>query len=322
MTSSRRHLRVPYCSSHSESESSLLPISNIVIGLNQYSHDASIAIVASHTTDSKTDSSSLIFAVSKERLSRRKHDAGDLTSVIHHAVNTLACRYNVSNSCILNAITLVVANNHHFRIAPFEKNLTFHVHARYTPKQFLSPWNLIGTSYPNLRHSKQHLAPNAKKIELSHHLAHAFSAINDAPFDNGVVVVMDGMGDALDEWLCSSEPRSSSSISISQSDYFTELSMRRVICEDHPKFVQFPADVFSRPGVSFREAESAYLFERQTTNRAIIRLQRIFKRWTPENAPSELTNHSFEDMDSLGALYSRVSSIIFNDWNVCGKVKY
>jgi predicted NodU family carbamoyl transferase len=33
-----------------------------------------------------------------------------------------------------------------------------------------------------------------------------------------------------------------------------------------------------------------------------------------------VTQHGFENMDSVGALYSRASSHIFGDWNACGKV--
>ena len=33
-----------------------------------------------------------------------------------------------------------------------------------------------------------------------------------------------------------------------------------------------------------------------------------------------LHNHGFENMESLGAIYSRISSHILGDWNACGKV--
>ena len=46
----------------------------------------------------------------------------------------------------------------------------------------------------------------------------------------------------------------------------------------------------------------------------------IFKRFSQENTPPTLYNHGFENMDSLGAVYSRSSSHIFGDWNACGKV--
>ena len=49
-------------------------------------------------------------------------------------------------------------------------------------------------------------------------------------------------------------------------------------------------------------------------------MRRVFKRWVPMRSPPELYNHGFENLESLGGLYSRVSSHIFGDWNACGKV--
>lgn len=46
----------------------------------------------------------------------------------------------------------------------------------------------------------------------------------------------------------------------------------------------------------------------------------VYKRWTRERSPPELYNHGFENMESLGAVYSRVSSHIFGDWNACGEI--
>jgi len=40
----------------------------------------------------------------------------------------------------------------------------------------------------------------------------------------------------------------------------------------------------------------------------------------PFLSPPELYNHGFENMESLGAVYSRISSHVFGDWNACGKV--
>jgi hypothetical protein len=34
-------------------------------------------------------------------------------------------------------------------------------------------------------------------------------------------------------------------------------------------------------------------------------LQCVYKRWTQERSPPELYNHGFENMESLGAVYSR-----------------
>ena len=47
----------------------------------------------------------------------------------------------------------------------------------------------------------------------------------------------------------------------------------------------------------------------------IIFYQPVFKRFSEEISPPTLYNHGFENMDSLGAVYSRASSHIFGDWN-------
>jgi hypothetical protein len=85
-------------------------------------------------------------------------------------------------------------------------------------------------------------------------------------------------------------------------------------------FECIPSDLKEQAQISYfdwREAESVYVYERKETS---MHLRPIFKRFTPENSPPSLYNHGFENMDSVGALYSRVSSHIFGDWNACGKV--
>lgn len=263
-----------------------------MLGLNQYSHDASVAIMHASTGE-------ILFALSKERLSRRKHDGGDVALLIKHAVESVATRFNMHIEEILKGVRLVVANNHHFRIAPFEKRLPLLRSLNYVQGDELSPWNLIGREGGIVDGED-------RKVELSHHLAHVYSAVCTAPFDEGIAVVMDGMGDALDDWLTSKDDQR----------YFCELN--HGICDDTERFREFPTDIREREGVSFREAESAYVFRREGRK---IRMMRVFKRWTPEVEPSELPNHSFEEMESVGAMYSRVSAIVFKDWNSCGKVR-
>ena len=46
-----------------------------------------------------------------------------------------------------------------------------------------------------------------QKYELSHHLAHAWSVIAQAPFESGLVVVMDGMGETFSAMQQSMEAR-------------------------------------------------------------------------------------------------------------------
>jgi hypothetical protein len=69
------------------------------------------------------------------------------------------------------------------------------------------------------------------------------------------------------------------------------------------------------PGSGFREAETAYLY-----NRELGILQPVFKRWARERADPAVYNSGFEHLESAGAVYSRLSAHIFGDWNSCGKV--
>lgn len=106
-------------------------------------------------------------------------------------------------------------------------------------------------------------------------------------------------------------------------------------------FECIPSDLKDRIHSSvfdWREAESVYVFTKSentidikvrfigrhalfavdNTNRDCPKP--VFKRFQQEKTPPTLYNHGFENMDSVGAVYSRASSHIFGDWNACGKV--
>jgi carbamoyltransferase len=144
------------------------------------------------------------------------------------------------------------------------------------------------------------------QLELSHHLAHAYSTATQSPFDKGMVVVMDGMGETYRTMLRAERTNDDS--------YVSDLSFGQ------DSFECIPSDLADQSAISyfdFREAESVYVFEKKEHT---ISLRPVFKRFTPEHSPPSLYNHGFENMDSAGALYSRASSHIFGDWNACGKV--
>ena len=88
-------------------------------------------------------------------------------------------------------------------------------------------------------------------------------------------------------------------------------------------FPTIPSDIAEQAAKSrfdWREAESIYTFRKNATGGDLLDIRPVFKRFTPEHSPPTLYNHGFENMDSVGALYSRASSHIFGDWNACGKV--
>ncbi len=234
-----------------------------VLGLNQYTHSAAACLLG---PDGRP-----VFAGAKERLTRKKHDGGDTAELVEHALAAAGIG--------IEDLELVVANNHLFRIDAFERTLAWaQALDQYRPS-YLRPHNLL---------------PGVPKQELSHHLAHAWSVLPLAPFDEGLIVVMDGIGST---WRERNRPGEG---------YHSCAGLPRA-----DGFRQVPEDPAAAEG--WREGESAFLFRG-------LRLELLFKRWIREHTPTLLYNYGFENMESLGAVYSRVSSHVFGDWNACGKV--
>lgn len=260
------------------------PDTKLVLGLNKYSHDTSLC-----AADAKTGQ--VLFAISKERLTRKKHDSGNVAGLVESCLDTLDLGYE--------SIQRVVMNNHHHRILPLEENIA-HL-------QWESGLGINGGAEGGYD-DEENLFSDLPRVELSHHLAHAYSTACQAPFDKGMVVVMDGMGETYRTMIQAEQ--------IKDPNYVSDFSFPT----DY-KFDIIPSDLATKSQTSrfdWREAESVYVFEKKKG--PTIHLVPVFKRFTQENSPPTLYNHGFENMDSVGALYSRASSHIFGDWNACGKV--
>lgn len=245
----------------------------LILGLNKYSHDAAICVI-----DALEEK--VLFSQAKERLSGRKHEGGAVGELVAYALRYLQAEES--------DVHTVVSNNHHFRVLPFERRVPWAVATNYVPADYADRLNLL---------------PAARHLELSHHLAHAWSVAGSAPFPGGLVLVMDGMGEsyrAMREDMSGVE---------TTSDYMHDLRLLKKLGADG--FVGVPTVL--QPSSGYREAESAYVFDGSS-------LRPVFKRWTRERSPSELFNHGFENMESLGAVYSRISAHLLGDWNACGKV--
>jgi len=138
---------------------------NIVVGLNKYSHDASCCLI-------DAASGKILFSQAKERITRRKHDGGGVGGLLRYALKSVGAS--------TDDIACVVSNNHHHRVLPFEKKIPYYSALNYVSPDYADADNLLL--------GKRHL-------ELSHHLAHAWSCAGTAPFQDGLIVVMDGMGE-------------------------------------------------------------------------------------------------------------------------------
>lgn len=269
----------------SSSSLSVPPDTRLVLGLNKYTHDTSLC-----AADARTGR--ILFALSKERIGRRrKHDAGNVAALVETCLESL----DVS----MENIQSVVVNNHHHRVLPLEQNLR-HL-------EWEAGLGINNGGGEDGYTDPENLFPDIPQHEISHHLAHAYSTAAQAPFDVGMCVVMDGMGETFRTMQ--------QAIVANDTTYTSDLSFGL------DSFQCVPSDIATRAATNsifdWREAESVYLFNK-TDDR--LDLKPVFKRFTPEHSPPTLYNHGFENMESMGALYSRASSHIFGDWNACGKV--
>lgn len=111
-------------------------------------------------------------AIEKERITRRKHDGGHDDDAIRYCLQ--------AEGLDIADVDLVVQNAN---FSMFERGNDW----------FRGP-RLVGR-HPNV-------------VTISHHLAHAYSAVATAPFDECAVLVVDGCGNAYDECLDRTAARS------------------------------------------------------------------------------------------------------------------
>ncbi len=138
-------------------------------------------------------------------------------------------------------------NNHHHRILPFIERDVNHM-------EWEEGLGINGGVEDGYSDEYNVLSSVEDKLEMSHHLAHAYSAAAQCPFDEGMVVVMDGMGEtyrtmrrAVDE---------------EDETYVSDLTLSRKTGVDI-RFV--PQDIDDKARSSYfdwREAESVYTFSK------------------------------------------------------------
>lgn len=222
--------------------------SDYTLGINAYDHDVSACLLR----DGK-----VAYAVEKERITRDKHASGFYKEVVDYCLKAEGIRQS--------DVSLVVRNSYVLPIEEMEERLLYE-----NIPEFMS--------YEERELAERHplflKKPSDKIVTLSHHLAHAYSAFAPCPFEEGVVMIVDGVGSYASD--------------IREPGQFTE-------------------------GVNplARESESYYRFSGS-------KLETIKKVWL--DPVRGFLSDEFYFMPGLGAMYSRVSSYIFADWNKCGEV--
>jgi carbamoyltransferase len=218
-----------------------------ILGINAYDHDVSACLLRN---------GEIAFAIAKERITRLKHASGFYQEVINYCLDAEGIR--------LDDVDLVVRNCYVLPVDDLEQRL---IHMEM-------PLYLSEPEREQAKHHPLFRAQSNKVVNISHHLAHAYSGFAACPFDEGVVMVVDGVG-----------------------------GYRADVME------QVPPGSDTVPLA--RESESYYRFSGS-------QLEPIKKVWLEPTRG--FLSDEFYHMPGLGAVYSRVSTYVFGDWNKCGEL--
>lgn len=138
-----------------------------VLGLNTYDHDVSACLLRD---------GAIAFAIAKERITREKHASGFYKEVIDYCLN--------AEGITLDDVDLIVRNCYILPVDEMEERLVYQDMPGFLPE------------YERAEASKHplYLSRSDKVVSVSHHLAHAYSAFAVSPFEEGVVMIVDGVG--------------------------------------------------------------------------------------------------------------------------------
>jgi len=138
-----------------------------VLGINAYDHDVSACLLRD---------GEIAFAINKERITRKKHDTGFYQKVVDYCL--------AAEGISLDDVDLVVRNCYVLPVEDLELRLV----SQYVPEVMDDEERKQAKTNP------LYLSKSNKVVTVSHHLAHAYSAFAACPFDEGVVMVVDGVG--------------------------------------------------------------------------------------------------------------------------------
>ena len=209
------------------------PSTQLILGINKYSHDTTLCAADAQT-------SKVLFAISKERLTRSKHDGGNSASLVETCLDVLELD--------LDNVVKVVMNNHHHRILPLVERDIDHM-------EWEEGLGINGGVEEGYSDEYNVLESIEDKMELSHHLAHAYSVCAQAPFSTGMVVVMDGMGETYRVMK--------KAVEMVDETYVSDFNLEQ---EEEIEIVPRDLDeLAAKSYYDWREAESVYTFCKDET---------------------------------------------------------
>ena len=139
-----------------------------VLGVNAYDHDVSACLLKDGVA---------VVAINKERLTRDKHDAGFYGDPVSYCLFVAGIT--------LDDVALVVRCSYLQQVQSLETALLSRVYEGVFPPDEREA-ALRSPLYLGRGHRRV--------VDVSHHLAHAYSAFACSPFEQGAVMVVDGVG--------------------------------------------------------------------------------------------------------------------------------
>jgi len=138
-----------------------------VLGINAYDHDVAACLLRNGEP---------VVAIAKERLTRVKHDLGFYGEAVDYCLDAAGIP--------LSRVDLVVRNTYTLAVSELERRLLSH------DQQFLLPARERKRAFAH----PLYLGDGERVRTCSHHLAHAYSAFAVSPFEEGAVMIVDGIG--------------------------------------------------------------------------------------------------------------------------------
>lgn len=190
----------------------------------------------------------ICIAIEKERLTRRKHDGGNDTAAVRYCLD--------AEGISLSDLTLIVQNAN---FGMFNAG-----------NGWFRGWRLVGNT-------------KVPVVTISHHLAHAYSAIGTSPFEESAVLVIDGCGSSMDD-----------------------------CCDLQGGTIpEIPPEDWKH---GFFEKDSYYSFHHD-------RMHPVYKDFSPWGLSlKEYPMHPGTTKHSIGGLYQAVSTYIFGGFDDSGKL--
>lgn len=143
-----------------------MPKAQYILGLNTYDHDVSACLLRD---------GEIAYAIEKERVTRDKHATGFYKEVIDYVLD--------AEGIALDDVGLVVSNCYILPVPEMEDRLIYQDMPGFLPEYERQD----AKNHPLFR-------AHDKVVTISHHLAHAYSAFAPCPFDEGAIMIVDGVG--------------------------------------------------------------------------------------------------------------------------------